>query len=97
MLLFVIGHFFERRPRRRGCARDSMPLGPLVDVMAFWALFVCGCFFTALAGAAVVARTFMGVPLERGVVIVAVAMGVLAPVCLWFSFRFLWRLTRRRQ
>jgi hypothetical protein len=96
VLLFVVGHFFERRPRRRGYARDEMPLEPLVDVMVFWVLFVSGCFFAALAGAAVVATRAMGTQLDPEVVIAASVIGVLSPVCTGFSLRYLWKMTRRR-
>jgi hypothetical protein len=94
MLLFVVGHFFERRPRRRGYARDEMPLRPLVDVLLFWVLFVSGCFFAALAGAAAMIRGILDVRLEQNVIVIAFAMGLLAPFCLRRSFRYLWKLTR---
>lgn len=94
MILFVVGPFFDRRPRRRGYARDSMPLEPLVEVMMFWVLFVTGCLFAALAGAAAIAGGLLDVPLGTDVIVTAYVMGLLAPFFLWRSFRFLWKLTR---
>lgn len=95
MLLFFAGPFFERR-RRRGHARDEMPLRPLLNVLMFWLLFTTGGLFAALAGAACFAALALHLPLDRLTLVSAVAMAVCSPLCLWFSVRYLWKLTRTR-
>ena len=72
----------------------ALILEPLVQLMMFWVLFVTGCLFAALAGAAAIAGGLLDVPLGADVTVTASVMGVLSPFFLWRSFRFLWKLTR---
>jgi multisubunit Na+/H+ antiporter MnhB subunit len=96
VILFVIGHFFDPRKRKRGPARDEMPMTPLLQMLGFWILLVLGGLFGALSLIALFAVSEYDVKLDTPTLIVLVVMAMLAPVCLTGAMQLWWKLTRSK-
>lgn len=95
MILFVIGHFFDPRKRKKpDPARDDLPAMPLLQVLGFWMLLVVGGLFGALALISLFVVSEFDVKLDALSTIVLAAMAMLSPIFLWGAMQLWWRLTR---
>jgi multisubunit Na+/H+ antiporter MnhB subunit len=96
MILFVFGHFFDPRKRKRRHARDEMPVAPLLQVLGFWMLLVVGGLFGALSLISLFLVSEYDVKLDTPSLITLVVMAMLAPVLLTGAMQLWWKLTRAR-
>jgi hypothetical protein len=93
MPLFVVTEYFRRRRRPRR-ARDEMPVQPLLDVLALWAMLSMGSLMASISATALAAYFAGAVAFDGKTIAFLVVLGATAIALLTRAVRLWFRLNR---